>query len=285
MNSTAKAADRNVQAVTAQVFQFKQEHDIRIQVIDGEPWFCLADVCETLTVDRTSRLLRDLDEKGVADCQTLTKGGQQSLKFVNEPNLYRVIFRSNKPEAKQFQDWVFNEVLPDIRKHGRYEDHGTMATLMDELIGMSELNVIKGLIRDKAKVIPLEKRHGFRLAMHNRLHTRFNVPRSELIPAAQFETACNFIAAYALEGEWLPKEESGRLGAAEWSNIGFLVACVEQTYKVFEKNRLYHHLDGLGCKAGAEILGFLWDGLGSAAHVRKYCADELASAGYGRIAA
>ncbi|ENZ2346849.1 Bro-N domain-containing protein, partial [Salmonella enterica] len=93
-------------------FSFHETHDVRIQVIDGEPWFCLKDVCDILTVDRTSRLLRDLDKKGLADCHTLTEGGRQKLVYVNEPNLYRVIFRSNKPEAKQFQDWVFNDVLP-----------------------------------------------------------------------------------------------------------------------------------------------------------------------------
>ncbi|HBP4991393.1 TPA: antA/AntB antirepressor family protein [Pseudomonas aeruginosa] len=74
-------------------------------------------------------------------------------------------------------------------------------------MGVSELTTLKGLIRDKAKVVPLEKRRSFQQTMHNRLHTRFNVPRIELIPAAQFESACNFIAAYALEGEWLPNEE------------------------------------------------------------------------------
>ncbi|MFS1539526.1 MAG: Bro-N domain-containing protein [Candidatus Phlomobacter fragariae] len=102
-------------------FSFQETHNVRIQVIDGEPWFCLRDICEILKVDRTSRLLRDLNKKGLADSHTLTKGGNQQLTFVNEPNLYRVIFRSNKPEAKQFQDWVFNEVLPSIRKTGRYE--------------------------------------------------------------------------------------------------------------------------------------------------------------------
>lgn len=102
-------------------FYFEKSADVRVQVIDSEPWFCLKDVCEILSVDRTSRLLRDLDKKGLADCHTLTIGGKQRLTFINEPNLYRVIFRSNKPEARQFQDWVFNEVLPAIRKTGRYQ--------------------------------------------------------------------------------------------------------------------------------------------------------------------
>lgn len=102
-------------------FTFHNDYNVRVQLIDNEPYFCLSDVCSVLSVDRTSRLLRDLDEKGLADCHTLTNGGNQKIKFINEPNLYRIIFRSNKPEAKQFQDWVFNEVLPTIRKTGKYE--------------------------------------------------------------------------------------------------------------------------------------------------------------------
>ncbi|MNP27544.1 hypothetical protein D3C76_1204620 [compost metagenome] len=79
---------------------------------------------------------------------------------------------------------------------------------MDELIGMSELSVIKGLIRDKGKAVPADRQKSFALTMHNRLHTRFNVPRTELIPAGQFEAACNFIAAYSvLEGEFIAKEQ------------------------------------------------------------------------------
>ncbi|MFS1583688.1 MAG: Bro-N domain-containing protein [Candidatus Arsenophonus phytopathogenicus] len=118
-------------------FSFQETHNVRIQVIDGEPWFCLKDVCEILDISRSSDLVQiskefvkneplkntrgTLDPRGVEKIYTLTKGGNQQLVYVNEPNLYRVIFRSNKPEAKQFQDWVFNEVLPSIRKTGKYE--------------------------------------------------------------------------------------------------------------------------------------------------------------------
>lgn len=111
------------------VFQFKESHNVRIQVISSEPWFCLSDICETLSVDRTSRLLRDLDTKGMADCHIPTNGGNQSLKFVNEPNLYRIIFRSNKTEAREFQNWVFNEVLPAIRQTGSYSAEKFLPTI------------------------------------------------------------------------------------------------------------------------------------------------------------
>ncbi|WP_440863609.1 BRO-N domain-containing protein [Symbiopectobacterium purcellii] len=110
-------ADLSIQPIS---FSFRETHDIRIHLINAEPWFCLKDVCEVLTVDRTSKLLRELDRKGWANCHTLTEGGEQQLVYVNEPNLYRIIFRSNKPEAKQFQNWVFDDVLPTIRKTGKY---------------------------------------------------------------------------------------------------------------------------------------------------------------------
>ncbi|HHK4226600.1 TPA: Bro-N domain-containing protein [Pseudomonas aeruginosa] len=194
----------------AQVIPFKFDaREVRTLLIDDQPWFCVADICRVLGYSNSrDALAKHCREKGVAKRDTLTTKGRQALTFINEGNLYRLIIKSRKEEAQRFESWVCDEVLPAIRKHGRYEDTSNkMATLVDELIGMTEVNVIKGLIRDKAKVIPIDRRRGFQLAMHNRLHTRFNVPRVELIPAAQFESACNFIAAYALEGEWLPKEE------------------------------------------------------------------------------
>ena len=102
-------------------FTFHESNIIRVQLIDGEPWFCLRDVCNVLNLNTRSSNSFGLDEKGVQKFCTPSNGGNQELTFVNEPNLYRVIFRSNKTQAKQFQDWVFNEVLPSIRKTGKYE--------------------------------------------------------------------------------------------------------------------------------------------------------------------
>jgi len=95
-------------------------HSVRIELINNEPWFCLADVCEILELTTPSKVAERLEQKGMSKTHTLTKGGNQELTFINEPNLYRVIFRSNKAEATKFQDWVFNEVLPTIRKTGSY---------------------------------------------------------------------------------------------------------------------------------------------------------------------
>lgn len=183
-------------------------HSVRTVTIGGEPWFVASDVCRVLDVTNTTQAMQALDDD---ERSMFNIGRQGQANVINESGLYTLILRcrdavkkGSKPHA--FRRWVTAEVLPSIRKAGAYIDSSNkMTTLMNELIGMSELNVIKGLIRDKSKAVPADQRQGFQLTMHNRLHTRFNVPRTELIPAEQFDQACNFIGGYALEGEYLPK--------------------------------------------------------------------------------
>lgn len=145
MKSVAKLSANENAVVAPVTFNFHEEHDVRINVIDDEPWFCLADAASILSIKNVSQLSSQLDEKGISKTYTLTDGGKQQLIFVNEPNLYRVIFRSNKPEAKQFQDWVFNEVLPEIRKTGRY-DHPTIREDEFTAKDMQNLTQIIGLM-------------------------------------------------------------------------------------------------------------------------------------------
>ena len=58
---------------------------------------------------------------GVTKRYTPTKSADQEMTFINEPNLYRLIIKSRKPEAEPFEAWVFEEVLPQIRKTGKYQ--------------------------------------------------------------------------------------------------------------------------------------------------------------------
>ncbi|PIT22049.1 BRO-N domain-containing protein, partial [Snodgrassella alvi] len=89
---------------------------------NNEPLFCLADVTDVLDIKNHRDLAsKQLNSKGVEKIYTLTQGGKQELLFIDEANLYRVIFRSNKKEAVDFQNWVFEEVLPSIRKTGKYQ--------------------------------------------------------------------------------------------------------------------------------------------------------------------
>ncbi len=101
------------------IYNFKQ-NQIRTQSVDGNPWFCLADCCKALGIKQNRDTATRLSQAGVGKTDTLTNGGNQKITFINEPNLYRLIFRSNKPQAQAFADWVYSEVLPSIRKTGAY---------------------------------------------------------------------------------------------------------------------------------------------------------------------
>lgn len=103
-----------------QIFKHDKLGELRVTGTAENPMFCLSDVCKSLELGNVTALKSRLDEKGFNQIKVLTKGGYQQMFFVNEPNLYRCIFRSDKEKAKEFQDWVFNEVLPAIRKTGGY---------------------------------------------------------------------------------------------------------------------------------------------------------------------
>lgn len=106
--------------LTPALFQF-EGRKIRIQVINHEPMFCLADVCKALDLDAPHKVKERLNPDGGNTIPVIdTLGRTQQAYFINEQNLYKTIFQSRKPEAEKFTDWVTSEVLPSIRKTGKY---------------------------------------------------------------------------------------------------------------------------------------------------------------------
>ncbi len=93
----------------------------------GEPWFVAADVCAALHLPETHKAVARLDDDEKARNSIPTPGGEQEMTVVNEPGLYSLVLGSRKPEAKRFKRWVTHEVLPAIRKTGRYALSGTPA--------------------------------------------------------------------------------------------------------------------------------------------------------------
>lgn len=88
----------------------------------NEAWFVASDVCNILGYANSRKAINDhCKHKGVTKRYTLTEKGEQELTYINEPNLYRLIIKSRKPEAEKFEEWVMEEVLPSIRKTGSYE--------------------------------------------------------------------------------------------------------------------------------------------------------------------
>ncbi|TNG94029.1 hypothetical protein FHQ28_05435 [Pasteurellaceae bacterium USgator11] len=102
-------------------FNFK---NLPVRVIadpNSELWFCGTDVCDILGyVNAPDALSKHCKEAGIAKRYISHSSGKKSVIFINEPNLYRLIIKSRKPEAEPFEAWVFEEVLPQIRKTGSY---------------------------------------------------------------------------------------------------------------------------------------------------------------------
>ncbi|MCY7262744.1 BRO-N domain-containing protein [Pseudomonas protegens] len=95
-------------------------HQIRILMINAEPWFVATDVALALNYAEAKDMARTLDDDEKGRQIVPTPGGDQEMLVINEAGLYSAILRSRKPEAKRFKRWVTHEVLPSLRKHGTY---------------------------------------------------------------------------------------------------------------------------------------------------------------------
>lgn len=100
-----------------QVFKFNG-HDVRTIVKDGNPWWVAKDVCDVLELTNPTMAIAELDEDEKSTLR-ITEGGPER-NIISEPGLYKLIFCSRKPEAKEFKRWITHDVLPSIRKHGAY---------------------------------------------------------------------------------------------------------------------------------------------------------------------
>lgn len=108
-------------------FQF-EDKNIRVLMIDGNPWWFATDVCAVLEIGNTSDAISrlDPDERQKItdpDAKVSIEGSRINnlVNVVNEPGLYVLILGSRKPEAKVFKRWITHDVLPTLRNQGRYE--------------------------------------------------------------------------------------------------------------------------------------------------------------------
>lgn len=127
----------------------------------GEPWFVAKDVCDILGMSNPSMAVIALDKDEVAQIDPKDYLGSenrsnQAVNIVSEPGLYKLIMRSRKPEAKEFQRWVTHEVLPQIRKTGGYIP--TSESDSDEDIMARAVLVAQKTIKQKNQQIAEQQR-------------------------------------------------------------------------------------------------------------------------------
>lgn len=213
---------------------------VRALVQEDQPWFFAKDVCTALALADTNKALIGLDDDEKREHEQYSGSGRKPV-LINESGLYSLILRSRKAEARAFKKWVTAEVLPAIRKHGRYsDDSGKMATLVHDVIGVSGANLIGGVISQKVSILPVGVQRQARHRMHSVLHTRFNVPRTELIPSDKLDAACEYVAAYALEGEWIGSSKAAmELSEREVQALYIMMSHYHFAAEYAEKSGIY----------------------------------------------
>lgn len=218
------------------IFENAQFGQIRISVAEnGEPLFCLADVCRALGLEQSHRVKPRLQQNGVTTITVIdSMNREQKANFITEPNLYKCIFQSRKKEAEQFQDWVCGEVLPSIRKSGGY-----MVARVDEtpeqIMARALIVAQETISRQKAAVAAAEKRATLLEATTKQMTVQINgleTQNKELLPGATFAKAVETSEHSILIGE--------------------LARIIKQNGVEIGQNRLFQWLrdNGFLCKKG-----------------------------------
>ena len=203
---------------------------------EGEPLFCAYDVCRILDIKNPYSTLASLFEEGLHTMEVLTNGGKQRASFLNEAQLYEVIFKSRRPEAKRFKKWVFEEVLPTIRKRGQY-------SLFQEPVAPSHQ-----IPKSYAEAL-LE---AGRLALENEkllAQAKEDAPKVECYNALMDSQDCLDFGHFAKNiglGRNKMFERLRDMGVLMWDNIPYAeymnrgyFRVVEGTYKNGEYNKIY----------------------------------------------
>lgn len=126
-------------------------------------------------------------------------------------------------------------------------------TIVEDIIGTAGVNVLNNVIHQKALRLPAEKQRSFACTIKSRLRGRFNVARVEQIPSQELAEACNFIAAYALEGEYLEKLADGGSITLSESEASHMYSLMSHFFYLHELNAK-HRIATIGQKLGSKPL-------------------------------
>lgn len=190
-------------------FNFESK-SIRTLTINNEPWFVAKDLCDTLGIKNPSQALENLDEdeRSMFNIgRSKVHGGGGEVNIINESGMYTLILRCRDAVKKgsiphRFRKWVTSEVLPTIRKTGKYESK----TTADDRTGLrNAVNMLvskKGLIYSDA---------------YNLVHQYMNVESIEDIPADKLQSAVEYVHRIVLEGELITEQKKDELFTREFT--------------------------------------------------------------------
>lgn len=211
------------------VFNNEEFGKVRTTIIDGKPFFCMADVCKALEIGNVSQAKTRLNNDGVISNEVIDiMGRKQSANFVNESNLYKLIFQSRKESSERFTDWVTSEVLPSIRKNGIYATDNVIDNILNNPdFGIELLTRLK---EERSARVEAERTNS--ILMHvNKTYTMTEIAKEIGLKSA---TELNKILSdkkiqYKINGTWVMY--------SDYSNCGY----EEIKQDVLDNGRVIYH--------------------------------------------
>ena len=133
-----------------QIFNNEEFGSVRTITKDNKTYFVGNDVAKALGYSETAKAIRT-HCKGVSEMDIPTNGGVQTMKMITEGDIYRLVIKSQLPQAEKFESWVFDNVLPSIRKNGGYI--AGQETMSDEELMAKALLVANNKIKERDAII------------------------------------------------------------------------------------------------------------------------------------
>ncbi len=213
------------------IFDNEQFGSLQVLEKDGKVFFPATDVALKLGYSNPhDAIKRHTKEKGVVFHEVLSPGGNQSKKYISEGNLYRLISNSKLETSQQFEQWVFDDVLPTLRRTGVYQTKPLTTQEQIQLIAQGNNELVERVeaIETSIPVFPGESKHihqtikrkatevmktqfnGIPInkisrkvysALYRSLYTAFSVPNYQSIPRGKYKDAIRFIETWQLQSE------------------------------------------------------------------------------------
>lgn len=196
------------------VFQNSEFGELGVMMIDGKEYFPAAQCARILGYSNPQKAVRDhCDEEGCTKRSVLTNSGTQEMKFINEGNLYRLIVRSKLPAAKRFERWVFDEVLPEIRRTGGYG-----SVNIEEVITKAVTTAVSETVKALIPLITAPQTSEKRVAIICKPKVRYKI---DLLPAEIRKQVDNMLCS----GKYTSKEVSKYIQEQTGLYISYVTLC------------------------------------------------------------
>lgn len=186
------------------VFQNSEFGELGVLTIDGKEFFPATQCAKILGHENPARAIRKYC-KGVTEMVTPTNGGNQATKFIPEGDLYRLIIRSKLASAEKFERWVFDEVLPELRKNGSYGNNFNLEEVIAKTATAVVSEVLKQIIptadnpTEQSQNVPKRKAKKYKHTQPSKIETlkpELKTKVDDMIASGEF--SCQQIANFIM---------------------------------------------------------------------------------------